>query len=210
MMIKKILTRAAIVLSSLSAACTPSIKEPTDTPVTPSVFEWTAPLEYEYMDEDNSQLKKYTKIISQNLEKNEKASPICRLGNLMFYEIKHATKATDAVYTYRSAAVALPDTYFELPNEALFKTFSEAVRSKPDSLEDYVRVRAMVILTTGNPRYLQEPEDAPTWNDQDGHLEIIYYRLRSNGMAAETKEKCVLSVDADQNFTVDCQDASAN
>ena len=206
----KTLKKIALFMSSLTAACSPAIKETPEPPVSPSVFEWTAPLEYEYIDEDSSQIKKYTKIIDRNLSKNEKASPICRLGNLVLFEIKHHTNAADATNSYRSAAVALPDTYFALPDETLFKTFSEAVRTQPSALEDYVRVKTMVMLSTGNPRYLQEPEDAPTWNDQDGKLEIVYYRLRSNGMAAETKEKCTLTVDSKQHFTVDCQDISAH
>ena len=83
------------------------------------------------------------------------------------------------------------------------------MRSQPNALEDYVRVRAMVILSTGNPHYLQEPEDAPTWTERDGRLEIVYYRLKSNGMAAETREKCTLTVDSDQNYHHECQDATA-
>lgn len=166
-------------------------------------------LEYEYIDEDCSQLKKYSKIIAQKLIKNEKASPIFKLGNIVFFEIKNSKNTADAVYAFRSAAVALPDHYFEMPNDELFRTFASSVRSQPNALEDYVRVRAMVILSTGNPHYLQEPEDAPTWTERDGRLEIVYYRLKSNGMAAETREKCTLTVDSDQNYHHECQDATA-
>lgn len=209
MNMNKLLKKIALVASSLTAACSPAIKENAEPAIQPTAFEWTAPLEYEYMDDDSSNIKKYHKIIDRNLKKNEQAKPICRLGNLVFFEIKHNTRAADAAYSYRSAAVALPDTYFALPDETLFKTFSEAARSKPSALEEYLRVKAMIILSTGNPRYLQEPEDQPTWNDQNGRLEIVYFRLKSNGMAAETKEKCTLTVDSDQHFTVDCQNASA-
>ena len=206
---KHIFEKIALSLSAFTLSCSPALKEPSETPSSPAVFEWTSPLEYEYIDEDCSQLKKYSKIIAQKLIKNEKASPIFKLGNIVFFEIKNSKNTADAVYVFRSAAVALPDHYFEMPNDELFRTFASSVRSQPNALEDYVRVRAMVILSTGNPRYLQEPEDAPTWTERDGRLEIVYYRLKSNGMAAETREKCTLTVDSDQNYHHECQDATA-
>lgn len=209
---KSLFKKAVFILSSLTAACSssgangPETSGPSDTP---AAFEWTRPLEYEYVDEDNAQLKKYTKVIEQNLKKNEKASPVFRLGNLMFFEIKHAPDVADAVYRYRSAAVGLPNVYYDMPDASLFKIFSEAMRSNMEALESYVWIHAMIMLSTGNPRYLQMPEDAPTWQDKEGKLEIVYFRLRSNGIEAETKEKCVLAIDAEQKYSLNCQDVVA-
>jgi hypothetical protein len=203
-MMKNIFQKAAILLSSLTAACSPTSS--TESPSTPTTFVWTNPLEYEYIDTDDSSLKKYTKVIDKNLKKNEKASPVFRLGNVMFFEIQKSSHALDASYQYRSAAVALPDIYFDMPSQSMFQTFSTAIRSNIDALESYVWIKAMIILATGNARYLQMPEDAPTWTEKDGNLEMIYYRLRSNGMAAETKEKCILTIDAAQKSTLACQD----
>ncbi len=204
--VMNILKKAAILLSSLTAACSPVSNETPQTPDTPAPFQWTNPLEYEYIDEDDSELKKYTKLIDKKLQKNEKASPVFKLGNLVFFEIQKASQASDAVYQYRSAAVGLPDAYFDMPNTDMFQTFASAIRTDIDALESYVWIKAMILLGTGNPRYLQMPENAPTWTNQDGIFELTYYRLRSNGMAAETKEKCVLSVDATQKSTLVCQD----
>jgi hypothetical protein len=67
----------------------------------------------------------------------------------------------------------------------------------------------MIMLSTGNPRYLQMPEDAPSWQDKEGKLEIVYFRLRSNGIEAETKEKCVLAIDAEQKYSLNCQNVVA-
>lgn len=208
---KNIFKKVAMALSSLTVACSPAATntpEKPETPESPAVFAWSNPLEYEYIDEDYKQLKKYSKIIEQNLKKNEIASPVFRLGNLMFFEIKHAPNTVDAIYQYRAAAVGLPDAYYDMPNHSLFKTFSEAMRHDLNLLESYIWIKAMIILSTGNPRYLQMPENAPTWNDKDGQLEIIYYRLRSNGMAAETKEKCILSIDATQLYNLNCQEVT--
>jgi len=90
-----------------------------------------------------------------------------------------------------------------LPDKALFAHFAKNIRPNPNRLEFRDRIRTALILATGS--YWIVEKLTPTWNDENGTL-VIHYNKRFYGGGRErtTREECTLTVDANQDYAVEC------
>jgi len=140
---------------------------------------------------------------------NQVATIRDKIGNLVFVEVatipdQDLISIHNARYEYVAVILGDNPRLVELPDKALFVHFAKNIRSDPDKLEAWDRIKTALLLATGSNRYESDPY--PTWTDEGGTLVIRYHTHYPDG--AERRDsrlyECILNVDANQDFTHAC------
>ena len=132
-----------------------------------------------------------------------------KIGNLVFVEIatipdQDLISIHNARYEYVAVILGDNPRLVNLPDKALFVHFAKNIRSDPDKLEAWDRIKTALLLATGSNRYERDPY--PTWTDEGGTLVIRYHTHYPDGASRRESDlfECILTVDAEQDFTHVC------
>jgi len=204
----------AVCMSCSSTSSQPSAKKFVQDNVSAPVTKapeavWDNDLTLGTMFDEDANTKIASSIVEASLLPGQKAYTRYSIGNLAFAEIipPPPPKTRDINGTRHYVAVILGDEprLVELPSKALFAQFAENVRINPGNIEMRDRIGTALILATASDNYESEP--APTWVDENGTLTIHYHRKVSSsriGRAYPILQACTLTVDANQDFTLEC------
>jgi len=158
---------------------------------------------------DNADRQMVMSIVDPTLNANQKAYPRYKVGNLAFVEVitMPDPRIRDVDATRQNVAIILGENphLVALPDKALFAHFAKNIRPNPDMLEVGDRIRTALLLATDSDSCEDEP--TPTWTDAEGTLTIHYHRKVSSsriGRAYPILQACTLTVDANQDFTLEC------
>ncbi|MCL2326410.1 MAG: hypothetical protein FWC40_07965 [Proteobacteria bacterium] len=160
-----------------------------------------------YLYERDRDIKAAMTVVKATLSRRQEAYERYRIGNLAFFEIitlPHPD-VMDVGARYQHVAVILgkKPRLVSLPDKALFAHFAKNIRPNPDILEFQDRIRTAMLLATGADRIVEKLP--PTWVDENGILVIHYHKLfYGGGRESPTREECTLTVDANQDFTLEC------
>jgi len=160
-------------------------------------------MRYAYLSVGNKDTRTAISIVNSTLSPDQKAHPRFRVGNIAFIEIITSTpNLTDSFSSSKYVGVILGDEprLVPMPSKELFTHYAKIVRANPGIMEPNQRIRAALILATGNESY---KVDESTWTDEDGSLIIKYNALVRLNMAKSITTSNTLTVDANQNFTID-------
>ncbi|MCL2815104.1 MAG: hypothetical protein FWD23_10940 [Oscillospiraceae bacterium] len=153
---------------------------------------------------ENEDKKTVMSTVEKTLLPNQRAYPRFRVGNIAFVEIStSAPQLTDSSGSRKYAGVILGDEprLVSMPNKELFTHFAKIVRADPGIMEPSRRIRAALILATGDESRGRDKDAEPTWTDENGVL-IIKYRVLRGGMLLWTEAR-MLIVDENQDFTIE-------
>jgi len=149
-------------------------------------------------------------MVEATLGQNRSCHVRYALGNVALVEVIKAPWPTvsDSEGARWYVAVILGDTprLVQLPDKSLFAHFAGVIRANPDILEPDLRLGTALRLATGDGN--REDEPAPTWTDENGILTIRYHKNIDTGSWIEPSRlhDCTITVDARQDYTVDCVD----
>ena len=164
-------------------------------------------MQYEGLGSYSEDTKTVMDIVSETLHDNQQAYPRFKVGDMAFVEIitPPPPNFMDVNGTREYVVVLLGDDprIVLMPDKKLFVRFVSAVRPDPDVMTESQRTRAALILATGADPDNMMGEEQPTWTDEEGILTIRYLKLVGNGMAMPSKYSCTLTVDENQDFTVE-------
>jgi len=128
------------------------------------------------------------------------------IGNLAFVDVitspHPGLSGVDATSHYVAVILGDKPRLVELPDKALFVHFAENIRQNPEKLKLENRIRTAQILAIGSSSYEKKPP--PTWTDEDGTLVIRYSTHFAEGRRWRDLYECILTVNAEQEFTQAC------
>jgi len=164
-------------------------------------------MRYEGLGSYSEYTKTVMDVVGETLRDNQQAYPRFKVDNMAFVEIitPPPPNFMDVNGTREYIVVLLDDEPKRVlvPNKELFVRFMSVVRPDPDVMTESQRTRAALILATGADPDNMMGEEQPTWTDEEGILTISYLKLVGNGMAMPSKYSCTLTVDENQDFTVE-------
>jgi len=147
-------------------------------------------------------------VINETLRDNQQAYPRFKVEDMAFVEVITLSSMLDVNSKRNYYIVLLGDEPKIVlpPDKELFVRFASAIRHDPDQMTESQRIRTALILATGEESdNMMGDEFQPTWTDEDGVLAICYSKLVGNGMAMPSKYKCTLTVDENQEYTLECE-----
>jgi len=176
---------------------------------------WGDDMSYSYLFKGDADTKAVMAVVTRTLGSRQKAQPSDKIGNLGFVEVSTfphpGTLDVDATSQYVAVILGKKPRLVTLPDKALFVHFAKNIRPNPDMLEAWWRIKTAVLLATGSGRIADKPE--PTWSDENGILVIHYHRYVDSDNMGQTMrqppprlEECTLTVDANQDFMLECVD----
>jgi len=169
---------------------------------------------YGFLLDKSEETKTAMSVVNKVLRPNQKAYARFAFDNMAFLEIFTSlppdVKDMSIPSEYVVVTLDSEPRLIRLPNKELFVRFARAVRADPKLMSPSRRIETALILTTGSSDCIQSmggDEFSPTWTDDGDVLVISYYKyVGQGGMARPRKARCALSVDANQDFVLDCQD----
>jgi len=188
----------ALIIMVICMSCSSATSEPAT---------WGDDMTYSYLDEKDRDTKAAMKVVKTSLNSRQRFYEREKIGNLAFFEVVTSAPPgvndVDATSHYVGVILGKKPRLVSLPDKALFVHFAKNIRSNPDVLEFRARIRTAMLLATGSARFVEKLP--PTWVDEDGTLIIHYHKLfYGGGRESPTREECTLTVDANQDFTLEC------
>jgi len=165
--------------------------------------------------DEEADTKQAMAVVNATLSSRQRAHARYSIGNLAFVEVITSPdpELIDVDATNLHVAVVLGDKprLVSLPDKALFAHFARNIRPNPDKLEFKHRIRTALLLATNSDWIADESE--PTWIDENGILVIHYHRYVDSDSGTLSMrqpppilQECTLTVDANQDFTLECID----
>jgi len=176
---------------------------------------WDDDMSYDFLIDGNTDTKAAMAVVVATLSSSQRAHARDKIGNLAFIEIitspPPGLNDVDATRQYVGVILGKRPRLVSFPDKVLFAHFAKNIRSDLDKLKFRDRIKTAVLLATGSVRIADKPE--PTWNDENGILVIHYHRYVDSGSMGQTMrqpsprlEECTLTVDVNQDFTLECVD----
>jgi len=188
---------------------TPSA-DATLTPTTVPGVTWHEDITDRHLYRDGEEYNTAKAMVEATLGQNRRCYVAYAIGNVALVEVINVPPPTlrDFEATMWYVAVILGDTprLVRLPDKSLFAHFTGVIRANPDILEPDIRLGTALRLATGHGIREREPE--PTWIDENGILTIRYHKNIDTGnwMEPSRLHECTITVDARQDYIVDCVD----
>ena len=166
-------------------------------------------MRYEGLGSYSEDTKTVMDIVGETLRDNQQAYPRFKVGDMAFVEIITPPPPgfMDVNGTREYVVVLLDDDprIVLMPDKKLFVRFADAVRPDPEIMTESKRIRAALILATGEDCNVLEGEYQPTWTDEEGVLTIRYHLRVGNGMAMPSIIEYTLTVDENQDYTIESE-----